>query len=501
MSKTPTLTNDSLVSSPRRRSVQNKESVAVSFEDSVKDNTFSPEKTEEKDESVTESPNSVSILPKLRPRKSLCRQVLETNALNRVFNSPLDSPRRRSRTMESSKVTNSEEVTEKVVLESKITYKDGEEIHHASFSKKHNLTTSFLESDVDSSEDVSIDYGSGEELTLSDSMQKYINSSYKVSSRRNSLHQISEIKETSLPDSPSKDFIAETSVQNAESSVGDIMTHSDDNDKPNESLVEKATEEIEEHHYTIVEDASVTQEKKFVEVSISEPDSTSKLEEEDINDHQSKDIMEDEILPNKSVTFDGNSTANNSKSIVYSVLESTVDAFSMSYDESGPKLSDSMIRCINDDEEKEQDPEKTQNDEIEVMDVDEEVEVVKEDDNNVPKDASNEIVYTTLQNSELIEVEKGENTNEVVAEESSIGKDKSAKDTETFDGESDTNRPIDPEMNVFEISDDLRFNDGLIVEKELTLEENDLCYGQQNTLENVLEENMRAVSSTPLNGK
>nr|XP_015835953.1 PREDICTED: protein ELYS isoform X3 [Tribolium castaneum] len=341
--------------------------------ETVEEPLNSKEEDAEKDESTSSLEQIIaSPLQKLRPRRSLCRKVLETNALNRVLNSPLDSPKSRK----SKVATTSEETTEKVVIESTMKFEDGEEMHKTSFTTKHNVTKSLIESDLDSS-DFSFQYANTKEC-LSDSMLNYINNANR--------------------------------------------SHLEDG--------EKITDSGNNH-----------------------------VEEESVKEVEEKSNGNEEIPESVSVT--------NSKSFAHSVLDSTTEEVSVS---NGP-------HCINSSEE---------NAESEVMEVDDEVEIIEE---KPDAEKSDEPVYTTLKNTTFEEPK--ETDRELIYDE---GKEEKAQ---SFERET-----VDPGMNVFEISEDLSLNDGFLVEQEVTLEENDLCYGQQNTLENVLEENMTTetcVTSTSLN--
>jgi hypothetical protein len=343
---------------------------------------------EESNLSPNETSKSSSVLPKLRPRKSLCRKVLETNALSRVLSSPIDTPRSRR-----SKTSILEESTEKFVLESTLKYTDGEEMHKSSLIKKHNLTTSFAESDLDTSDDYSIQYHTSDQLKLSESMLHYLNHTNDSIVKNNSV-------------------------------VGD-------SDRKNDSS---------------------------------------------------------EVSQDKSLVLNCQSTFEKDKSLEHSVVDSGKD-LPMSFSVTESELSESMMRCINNRESDEQD--KTQDYDIEVMEVDDDLDQNEESKSVlVQQNKSDELFYETLTN--VKEPEKSVDGSSIC--------EKSKEKNETFDGETSSNRPVDPEMNVFEISDDLSYNDGLVVEKEVTLEE-DFCYDQQNTLESVLEENISAVSSTTIGGK
>jgi hypothetical protein len=343
---------------------------------------------EESNLSPNETSKSSSVLPKLRPRKSLCRKVLETNALSRALSSPIDTPRSRR-----SKTSILEESTEKFVLESTLKYTDGEEMHKSSLIKKHNLTTSFAESDLDTSDDYSIQYHTSDQLKLSESMLHYLNHTNDSIVKNNSV-------------------------------VGD-------SDRKNDSS---------------------------------------------------------EVSQDKSLVLNCQSTFEKDKSLEHSVVDSGKD-LPMSFSVTESELSESMMRCINNRESDEQD--KTQDYDIEVMEVDDDLDQNEESKSVlVQQNKSDELFYETLTN--VKEPEKSVDGSSIC--------EKSKEKNETFDGETSSNRPVDPEMNVFEISDDLSYNDGLVVEKEVTLEE-DFCYDQQNTLESVLEENISAVSSTTIGGK
>lgn len=397
--------------SKKESTVVNSEKIESFFDISKKEESDVDDSIKEPEKSQYES--SSPILPKLRPRKSLCRKVLETNALNRIINSPVTSPRKFNSTS-TLEVTTVEESTEKVVLESTLKYKDGEETHKTTFVNKHNSTESFMDTDVDTSGEYSFSYGTSE-LPFSD-MLRDMDSPNKSFLKNNSDKDLSEKSEI--------DVNVTQVVEKEEKAI------------EQQTMFEKSGMKTSEQHevQNEVSDVREGDDEEFI-LTISE-ESSPKISEKIEVQNEKSDVGE---VDDKELT-------------------QTID--------------EEPILNISEED-------KVQNDEIEPMDVSD-VEI--SEDNKTEK--IEEPLYETLKNSSF-----GQTTEYT----EDLNKDENVS---CFEGEG--YRPLDAQMNVFEVSDDLRYNDGWDIGNEVTLEEKDLCYEQQNTLENVWEENINPMSTSPL---